>query len=139
MATLDLLIEATMPNSQESNYQEWEGLVLRAGYIFAYADGLNRFYVAKEHEDLLPAFEYPPNVFDEYVLSSHHQALRRAQDAEARRQEAEALLGAARARQVQVEAQILHAQEQAAATEAWATEAEERAVDAKHRADALQT
>ena len=48
-----LVIEATKPNSQISNHLEWEDLVLAKGYLFAYSDGLNRFYLAKEHEELL--------------------------------------------------------------------------------------
>jgi glycosyltransferase involved in cell wall biosynthesis len=34
-----------------------------------YADGLNRYYLAREHGDLAEAFKYPPNVFDGFVRS----------------------------------------------------------------------
>ncbi|MDC6477521.1 FkbM family methyltransferase, partial [Methylophilaceae bacterium] len=57
-----VVIEATLPMSQAENYSEWEPILLKANYFFAYADGLNRFYVSKEHKELLPAFKYPPNV-----------------------------------------------------------------------------
>jgi hypothetical protein len=40
----------------------------------AYADGLNRYYIAKEHQDLLDAFKYPPNVFDNFILASVFEA-----------------------------------------------------------------
>ena len=62
-----LIIEATAPASMLENYDLWENKVLSAGYIFAYADGLNRFYVSKEHSELLSFFKYPPNVFDEFI------------------------------------------------------------------------
>lgn len=64
-----ILIEATKPNSPEPNHHEWEPLVLAAGYEFAYFDGLNRFYVAKEHPELLDPVSRPPSVFDNF---QHH-------------------------------------------------------------------
>ncbi len=66
------LIEATAPNSVVSNHEEWEHLLLKAEYEHVYSDGLNRFYVASEKAALLrPAFEVPPNVFDEFQLGEH--------------------------------------------------------------------
>ena len=41
--------------------------MLNAGYDFAYFDGLNRFYVAKEHSELSKLVAVPPNVFDDFV------------------------------------------------------------------------
>ena len=84
-----VVVEATLPMSQVESHAEWEPTLLDAGYKFAYADGLNRFYVAEEHADLLPAFEYPPNFFDEFVLASHQQSEARAQQAEARAHESD--------------------------------------------------
>ena len=66
------LIEATAPNSMVSNHEAWEHLLLEAEYEHVYSDGLNRFYVASEKAALLrPAFEVPPNVFDEFQLGEH--------------------------------------------------------------------
>lgn len=45
----------------------WEAHLLGAGYIRAAFDGLNRFYVRDEDRDLLPAFEAPVNVLDNFV------------------------------------------------------------------------
>jgi len=59
-----LLIEATRPNSPEPCHEAWEPMVLAAGYQFALFDGLNRFYVADEHRELLSIFAAPANVFD---------------------------------------------------------------------------
>jgi len=67
-----LLIEATRPQSQETSHDEWEPLVLQAGYRLAYFDGLNLYYVADEHPELLAAFKAPPNFFDHFALRPGH-------------------------------------------------------------------
>ena len=65
-----VVVEATYPMSPVECYQMWEHILLDADYLFAYADGLNRFYVSREHSHLLETFKYPPNVFDNFILSS---------------------------------------------------------------------
>jgi FkbM family methyltransferase len=65
-----LVIEATLPGSRVTNHESWEHLVVDAGYRFAWFDGLNRYYVAAEHPELMAAFTVPPNVFDDFI--SHH-------------------------------------------------------------------
>ncbi|WP_425105234.1 FkbM family methyltransferase [Ancylobacter sp.] len=62
-----ILIEATHPNSPEETARSWETFLTAAGYRSIYWDGLNRFYLAAEHEELAPAFSAPPNVFDNFV------------------------------------------------------------------------
>jgi FkbM family methyltransferase len=62
-----LLIEATMPNSRETNHETWEALVTGQRYQFAYFDGLNRYYVASEHLDLIASLQVQPNVFDDFI------------------------------------------------------------------------
>ncbi|MDM0081957.1 FkbM family methyltransferase [Variovorax sp. J31P179] len=64
-----IVIEATVPMSAEVRFQGAEDILLAADYEFVYFDGLNRFYVAKEHPELKAAFATPPNVFDEVRLS----------------------------------------------------------------------
>ena len=65
-----IVVESTLPLSQVECQQTWEPRLLAASYTFAYADGLNRFYIENVHLDLLAFFKYPPNVFDEFVLAS---------------------------------------------------------------------
>jgi len=65
-----LVIEATLPNSRETNHASWEHMVLGQRYRYAWFDGLNRYYVAEEHAELLAQLDIQPNVFDAYV--SHH-------------------------------------------------------------------
>lgn len=64
-----VVVEATLPNSQTESHLEWEDGLLRANYLHVYSDGLNRYYVAREHEELSHAFKYPPNVFDDFVTA----------------------------------------------------------------------
>jgi FkbM family methyltransferase len=64
-----VVVESTLPLSQEQSHDSWEPIVLGLGYRFAYFDGLNRFYVSERHLELLSAFAAPPNVFDEFVMS----------------------------------------------------------------------
>ncbi|MET3495558.1 FkbM family methyltransferase [Variovorax boronicumulans] len=64
-----IVIEATVPMSTEVRYAGAEHILIGADYKFAYFDGLNRFYVATEHAELLPALQIPPNVFDYAELS----------------------------------------------------------------------
>lgn len=63
-----VLIESTKPTCQEPSSEDWEDLILAKGYKFAYFDGLNRFYVSEQHQDLLKHFTSPPNVFDGFML-----------------------------------------------------------------------
>lgn len=74
-----ILLEATEPNSQMPTHGEWEELLVAGGYQFAYADGLNRFYVASEQHALLAAFLVPPNVFDRFVTRRESDAIMRVQ------------------------------------------------------------
>jgi FkbM family methyltransferase len=64
-----IVIEATEPLKVKPSFKEWEPILKSANYIFAYQDGLNRFYVADEHKRLLDRFSSPPNVFDGYITA----------------------------------------------------------------------
>jgi len=59
-----VLVEATEPRSTKQTWMEWEHLLTDRGYEFTYFDGLNRFYLAKEHGELRSAFDTPPNPLD---------------------------------------------------------------------------
>ena len=71
-----VLVEATLPLSQEESHTEWEGILLSANYQFVYFDGLNRFYVAIEQTKLASAFVSPPNEFDDFIVASDMDAKR---------------------------------------------------------------
>ncbi|EKY3318379.1 FkbM family methyltransferase [Vibrio cholerae] len=62
-----IVVEATVPMTDTESYNNWDSLLIESNYLFAYADGLNRFYVAKEHSILIEKFKFPPNVFDQFI------------------------------------------------------------------------
>jgi FkbM family methyltransferase len=64
-----ILAESRHAGEVPPSPDDWEPIVLDAGYTFVYCDGLNRYYVSNERIDELgPAFTVPPNVFDDFVL-----------------------------------------------------------------------
>ncbi len=65
-----MVVEATRPMTVESTHTQWEAAVLGKGYVFAYFDGLNRFYVSERHPELLAGFACPPNVLDGFRLEN---------------------------------------------------------------------
>ncbi len=48
-----------------------DSILLQADYQFVYFDGLNRFYIAKEHPELAQAFSYPPSALDDFFASEY--------------------------------------------------------------------
>ena len=63
-----LVVEATLPNTTISNHQEWDPILIKAGYIFCHFDRVNRYYVAEEHASLKDRFAQPLNVvLDSYI------------------------------------------------------------------------
>lgn len=96
-----VIAESTVPDGTEQNFEAWEPLLLAAGYDFVWFDGLNRFYVAREHAELANAFKAPPNVFDRFRRAAEVALETRAEAAEARLKEGQpdlASLGAEIAR-----------------------------------------
>jgi FkbM family methyltransferase len=87
-----VVIESTAPNSTIEVHNQWEHLLLKTNYQFAYADGLNRYYVALEHAELLVALRCPPNVSDNFIVFSHAKALNAAQQASEQIESLSALL-----------------------------------------------
>lgn len=74
-----VIIESTVPNSRLEDYERWQKYLLQADYEFRYFDGLNRFYLAKEHAELSDALSVPPNVFDDFIRRGEHEAAVRAE------------------------------------------------------------
>lgn len=65
-----IVVEALDPVSQTVRVEEWEPRLLAAGYTLVHFDGLNRFYLGREHSDLATAFAAPPNVLDGFRTST---------------------------------------------------------------------
>jgi FkbM family methyltransferase len=140
-----LVIEATLPNSRETNHASWEPLVTPHGYQFAYFDGLNRYYVAAEHPELLAALSVQANVFDDYIGHHLDKAWRRATaadlaaaEAEGRAAQADAELAQARALLADSRAQTAQAQEQFHAVDQALREAERASKIVQDHADAAE-
>lgn len=78
-----VLVEATRPNSQIPTHQEWEDILLSQDYLFAYFDGLNRFYISREKMDQLGShFRAPPNWFDNFIKASEIDLKKQLDDVE---------------------------------------------------------
>lgn len=60
-----VVVEATEPRSTTVSFNAWEHFLVDAGYLFCLFDGLNRFYVAVEHEELQSVLSAPANYFDQ--------------------------------------------------------------------------
>lgn len=61
-----ILVEAVRPVTLEPTHQEWEPGLLAQGYDYAFFDGLNRYYVAREHGELRHCFRVPVNINDPF-------------------------------------------------------------------------
>ena len=119
-----VLIEAMQPMEQVPVHQPSEAILIDNGYIFAYADGLNRFYIAKEQSALLDSFQYPPNVFDEFNIAAAHEADSMRHAAEQRATTAEEKANAAEEKASAAEEKASAAEEKTSAAEAFADSAE---------------
>ena len=62
-----VVMEATVPKSDEPAHEAWEPMLFEVGYRFAMFDGLNRFYAHADEPALLQALTTPANVFDDFV------------------------------------------------------------------------
>lgn len=69
-----LVVEATVPNTNEPAHEVWEQGVLESGYQFCLFDGLSRFYVADEHAaDLRDRLSIPANALDAFIRYQEHE------------------------------------------------------------------
>ena len=62
-----VVIEATVPKSDEPAHEAWEPMLFEAGYRLALFDGLNRFYAHADEAALLQTLAIPANVFEDFV------------------------------------------------------------------------
>jgi FkbM family methyltransferase len=82
-----IVVEATAVLSEVQTHASWENLLTGRGYSFVYFDGLNRFYVAEEHPELVRSFQSPPNVFDDWMRVGDRRAHDKANVLSAKLQE----------------------------------------------------
>lgn len=122
-----MVVEATIPGSAETDYADWDGILVAANYRFVYFDGLNRFYVAQEHAELAAAFLSPPNVFDDIKLTENSSLC--GELVAAHHARAHELAAQAERHVAQAEAHVAQAEAHAARAEARATQAEVQLCD----------
>jgi FkbM family methyltransferase len=74
-----LVIEATLPNTATPTHEQWESVLLAAGYVCTLFDGLNRFYAQADDTEAITALSVPVNVRDSALP---YQFVRRVQELE---------------------------------------------------------
>ncbi len=70
-----VLVEATRPSTNIPCHEEWEPILLAADYLFAFFDGLNRYYVRAEDRELIPRLAVPANVFDDFEIHEYRSQI----------------------------------------------------------------
>jgi len=62
-----IVVEATWPGTRKATYQDWEPIIVAAGYCMTLFDGLNKFYVSIDDAAAKAALAAPANSLDEFV------------------------------------------------------------------------
>ncbi len=71
-----LVVESTLPSTEEPSQHLWMDELLKRDYSEVYFDGLNRHFLHSAHSDLAERFAAPPNVFDAFRVSPSHFSTR---------------------------------------------------------------
>lgn len=64
-----VIVESIETLSLASTHEKWESILLDAGYRFAAFDGINRFYVDSNREEVVPILSYPVSALDGFVTA----------------------------------------------------------------------
>lgn len=67
-----VVIEAVHLDTMLPAWDPWESMLLEAGYVFVWFDGLNRFYLRRESEEMKKHFVLPPGLVDDFVFDPGH-------------------------------------------------------------------
>lgn len=67
-----ICIESTAPLTQIDLSHLWHEKLTTRGYELSYEDGLNRFYVHQSKNEIRAIISMPPNVFDDFEISTTH-------------------------------------------------------------------
>lgn len=70
-----VVVEATLPNSNIDASASWEYILTDNNYAFVYFDGINKFYLSNEKQELKKYFAYPPNVLDDFIIFPLYEAM----------------------------------------------------------------
>jgi FkbM family methyltransferase len=134
-----MVIESTKPWSSVLTNDSWEPALLSVGYVRAYFDGINCFYVTEEEWPILERhFRVPVNVLDGVVTLAHHEALGRLAVVEGKLGRSEAQLTAAQHKLAHSEAEVTVAQHKLAHSEAEVTVAQHKLAHSEAELTAAQ-
>lgn len=67
-----VLVEAVEPGTWSPAWEAWEPILTAADYDCVWFDGLNRYYLSREHAALKRHFLLPPGIADNFVLEPNH-------------------------------------------------------------------
>lgn len=70
-----VVVEATLPNSNIDASSSWEHILTNNDYTFVYFDGINKFYLSDEKQELQKHFAYPPNVLDDFIIYPFYESM----------------------------------------------------------------
>jgi FkbM family methyltransferase len=76
-----LVIESITPLAGRPAHIAWEGVLLAADYLYAYFDGVNRYYVRCEESHLIQALGKPVNATDHYVPYEYQHQIEELREA----------------------------------------------------------
>jgi FkbM family methyltransferase len=71
-----LVIEATLPNTQERTQHLWIDEILKRGYSQVFFDGLSCYFLHEAHQELRDRFAVPANIFDNFQITADHFSAR---------------------------------------------------------------
>jgi len=67
-----IVVESTLPCSDESADISWESTLKNTGYEFVFFDGLSRYYVSNKKFELEKHFAYPAGIHDSFITKKFH-------------------------------------------------------------------
>lgn len=62
-----IVVESTLPCSDETADTSWETTLKNAGYEFVFFDGLSRYYLSNQKLELKKHFAYPAGIHDSFI------------------------------------------------------------------------
>ncbi|SNB70255.1 methyltransferase, FkbM family [Arboricoccus pini] len=79
-----IVLEATRPGTNDRIKETYPNHPLEHRYGFAYFDGINSYFVAEEHAELIDRLAIQPNVFDRFQTRATRQLIERIDALDAR-------------------------------------------------------
>lgn len=68
-----VVVESTIPLSSIENHESWENILDANEFMFAFYDGISRFYLNRKHGELKRYFNTPINTFDNFKINNERR------------------------------------------------------------------